>query len=116
MKAVLNFNGKKIEINNIERCDSLWKQFRGLMFRGRDANSLLFEFRRETKISMHSLFCPLFMAVWLDDKNRIIEKKLVLPFKLWIKPERRFRKLLEIPVNPRNLGILNFLDEKEKDL
>ena len=39
--------------------------------------------------------------MWLDDKNNIVEKKLVKPWALFVLPEKKFNKLVEIPVNKR---------------
>jgi len=112
MKAVLRLNGKRIEIKSVERCASLWSQFCGLMFRRKEnAPSLLFEFNEERRTSIHSLFCPLFLAIWLDEKNKILEHRMIKPFKFHIKPCKKAKKLLEIPLNSRNSKITNFIDD-----
>jgi uncharacterized membrane protein (UPF0127 family) len=70
----------------------------GLMFRTRKTSPLLFEFKKDTKMAIHSFFVFFpFKAIWLDEKNRIIEQKLVRPFTFSVKPKKPFRKLIEIP-------------------
>jgi len=89
---------------------SLLGKFYGLMFRTRRTKNLLFEFSRETNLSIHSFFVFFtFLAVWLDDKNRIVESRIVKPFIFSIKPKKKFRKLAEIPFNNENKKILKKL-------
>lgn len=110
MEAIIKLNGKRIEVKNIEKCTNLWQQTRGLMLRKQEeAPNLLFEFNNEGRTSIHSIFCPLFLALWLDENNKITEYKLVKPFKVNIKPCKNARKLLEIPLNSRNSKITNFI-------
>jgi len=96
---------------------SLFGKVKGLMFSRREnAKILLFEFSNPIKNPIHSLFCPEFLAIWLDNKNRVLEKKQVSPWKLSIIPEQKFNKLIEIPLNYSNQKILKLFDEDAKSL
>ncbi|MEK6910494.1 MAG: hypothetical protein AABW82_01860 [Nanoarchaeota archaeon] len=113
MKIILLNGKKKIKVN-VKKV-SFFGKFFGLMFRGRDTTSLLFEFSKNVNISIHSLFVFFpFLAVWLDDKNRIIEKRIVKPFIFSAKPSKKFRKLVEIPLNNENKRIIHFLVGKKR--
>jgi len=84
---------KKIEV---EVCDSLTKKIRGLMFR-KNSFPLLFIFNKEKKISIHSLFCRPFTAVWLNEKKR--STKIVVVKKWKFNISGRGKYLLEIPIS-----------------
>ena len=67
LKTIIYFiDGKKKKIQ-VKICDTIFKKFLGLMFR-KNSPPLLFVFNREKKLSIHSLFCKPFIAIWLDDK------------------------------------------------
>lgn len=85
------------------------------MFKSRNSGNLLFEFKKNTGISIHSyfVFFP-FLAIWLDDKNKIIEWKVVKPFTFRIKPKIKFRRLVEIPINGENRKIISLFVGKGK--
>ena len=108
----------KLKINNnlidVEKVSEFGK-FMGLMFRRKEkARALLFVFDKPIRMAIHSfyVFFP-FVAVWLDDKNRIMEKQLVKPFRLYIKPKKRFYKLLEVPINKKyRRKILNLVGKR----
>ena len=100
LKIGLKFEGKKIQIKNIKKLSEFEKGI-GLMFRKKEkCPAMLFEFENPVRIKIHSLFVFFpFVTVWLDDKNKIIKKKIVKPFRLWICCEKPFYKLIEIPIN-----------------
>ncbi len=100
-KVSFNFNGKRISVESRE-CRGL-NRFFGLMFKGRkEANALLFEFKKPVDFRIHSFFVFFpFVAVWLDDRNKVIEAKSVRPFTFSIKTKEPYKKLLEIPLNKR---------------
>ncbi len=85
----------------------------GLMFY---RDNLLFEFN-QGKSSIHSFFCPKFIAIWLND-GKIVDIAQVEKWKFSIKPEKEFNKLIEIPILHRNYEIvkpiLDFLDGLRK--
>lgn len=90
----------------------------GLMFRTSDTDILLFSFKKATRASITScfVFFP-FLALWLDDKNKVIESRIVKPFRLRIAPKEKFCRLVEIPVNSKNMKNIDFFVGKtEKSL
>lgn len=100
---------KRGKISVLVRRLGFFGRFSGLMFKSRDTENLLFDFGTDIKISIHSLFVFFpFLAVWLDSRNRVIELEIVKPFKLCIMPKRKFRKLVEIPLNRKNKEIMGF--------
>ncbi len=97
---IIKHNLKSIEIQNVKKLSELGK-IKGLMFHCREkCPAMLFEFKKPTRMRIHSLFVFFkFAAVWLNDKNRIIDLKIVKPFRLSISCKKPFYKLLEIPLN-----------------
>ena len=109
MKIYLNYNDKKFNLK-VKKCN-LFEKFSGLMFTHREnAKALLFDFKKLDRAGIHScfVFFP-FVAVWLDDKNNIIEKKIVKPFNFLVLPKKNFNKLIEIPINDKYKGIVKLL-------
>jgi len=104
MEMILDFKGKKIRVEEVIRCSGL-KKASGLMFRGRNTNALLFDFGKETNLAIHSLFCPKFLAVWLNG-DRIVDTQLVKGNRLSVKSKKVFTKLLEIPIGERYHKVL----------
>ncbi len=98
---------KKINIGKVKRVNWFGKVI-GFMFSRREkADILLFEFKKPTKMKIHSyfVFFP-FLAIWLDEKNKVIALKEVKPFKLSFGIKRSFSKLVEIPINKKNKDIV----------
>lgn len=98
----IKIGSKKIEIPDVKKV-SEWGKIRGLMFRRRkNCPALLFEFSKPTRLKIHScfVFFP-FIALWLDDKNKIIEKKIVMPWRISVSPKEKYSKLLEIPLDKK---------------
>jgi len=116
MKIIINNREKKIKLD-VKKTGFFSKGF-GLMFRSKDTDNLLFEYRKDVRISITSFFVFFpFLAIWLDGNNKVIDIKMVKPFQLSVKPKNKFRKIVEIPVNNRNLDIIKiFSSEKEKGL
>jgi|SRR3989344_2319460 len=111
MKAKFKLNGKEIEIEDIEKVSGI-RKYTGLMF-NKTGNALLFDFKN-SKQAIHSLFCPDFLAIWLN-KGKIIDYKLITSNKFSIKPKKEFTHLLEIPVNDKYSQVIsNFLEGKLK--
>ena len=92
-KRKIEIRGKETEV---EVCESFFEKARGLMFRKKPGN-LLFEFKKPTRMAIHSLFCKPFKAVWMMD-NKIVEEREIKPFIFSIKPRTEFNKLIEMPL------------------
>src|SRR3989304_855845 len=100
------YRNKRVALK-VRRVDFLGRIV-GLMFTFRKrAEPLLFEFKKPTKISIHSLFVFFpFFAVWIDKKNKIVDVKRVKPFTFSVCPKKDFIKLIEIPVGIKHSRIL----------
>ena len=68
----------------------------GLMFK-KNSEPLRFEFEKPVDYTIHSLFCKRFIAIWFLN-DRVIDFKVVEPFKINIKPISKYNKLIEIPI------------------
>ncbi|MFH1238404.1 MAG: hypothetical protein V1491_03130 [archaeon] len=94
LKKITYFvNGKKKNIN-VKNCDTLLKKFLGLMFK-KNSPPLLFVFNKTKILSIHSLFCKPFIAIWLDEKMCSTKVVDVKNWKLNISGKGKY--LLEIP-------------------
>lgn len=73
------------------------------MFKRRqNAGALLFEFKKPVNLGIHSFFVFFpFVAVWLDEEDKVIEIKVVKSFTMSVEAKRPYRKLLEIPMNEK---------------
>ena len=85
----------KINVKDFEKCETFWQKVRGLMFR-RGSKPLLFIFKKPTTMAIHSFFCKKFLAVWILD-GKVVDVKIVKPWRVGIAPKKEFDKLLEIP-------------------
>jgi uncharacterized membrane protein (UPF0127 family) len=111
----INFNGKKINLK-VRKVSELGK-FSGLMFRTSQTKTLLFEFRKEKLQYIHSIFVFFpFLAVWLDEKNTVVNCRVVKPFVPNLSSKKPAKKLIEIPFNSRNEQIISLFVDKWKDL
>ncbi len=109
MQKIIFYKGRKRFSLEVKRCNFFGK-FLGLMFSRREtAKALVFDFKNPCKKAIHSFFCVKFLAVWLDKENRIIAKKVIEPFSLFILPTRMFSKLIEIPFNKKYSKVLETL-------
>jgi uncharacterized membrane protein (UPF0127 family) len=81
----------------------------GLMFHTSDTQTLLFDFFKPSRVAITSwfVFFP-FLAVWLDEHNRVIETRIVKPFILSFKPIHPAKTLIEIPINRKNRKLIRF--------
>jgi uncharacterized membrane protein (UPF0127 family) len=86
------YNPQRIIID-VDYCDTKWKQIRGLMFKSK-SKPLLFKFKKNQPIRIHSLFCKPFHALWLDDNKHVIKAELIDKQRFSISGEGRY--LLEI--------------------
>ena len=74
------------------------QKYLGLMFKSREVLPVLFEFKEDRLINIHSWFVYFpFRALWLDENNKVLDEKIVFPFTTY-NPEQMARKLLEIPL------------------
>jgi uncharacterized membrane protein (UPF0127 family) len=97
-------SNKKFEISSIpelKKIQGIFQEARGLTFRTRkNARALLFEFEKPTNLKIHSCFVWFpFIAIWIDQKDKVIKKKIVHPWRVSINPKESFKKLIEIPIN-----------------
>ncbi len=104
----LHLNSKTIIIKDAKVCSYLGK-VRGLMFRSQEKSpALIFQFPNKTKMKIHSYFVSFpFLAIWLDEHNKIIEKKIVKPFTFSVSPQKSYTQLIEIPLNKKYLHTIN---------
>lgn len=95
---------RKIKIKGktlrVKECRSIFSKARGLMFR-KKSKPLLFIFKKPTRQSIHSFFCPIFKAIWMKNGN-IIEERIVRPFSLSVRPKKPFTHLVEMPLGDNN--------------
>ena len=110
MKLAFKHKNRKINLD-VKRCNLFWI-VKGLMFSRQEKAMalLLFDFKKPRKMKIHSFFCPKFLAVWLDEKNNIIEKRIVYPFTFLILPKKKFSRLIEIPVSKKYEKIIKILE------
>lgn len=114
MRARLSYGKHKFDLD-LEVVSGLKRAF-GLMFTSRKkAKPLLFNFKKQTNMAIHSLFVFFpFLAIWLDEDNRIIEFRKVNPFTFSVSPSRPYNKLIEVPLNGQHPGILGILVDYRK--
>jgi uncharacterized membrane protein (UPF0127 family) len=79
----------------VKFCKSIWSKFSGLMFR-KNSPPLLFVFKKEQTLSIHSLFCEPFDAIWLDEKKKITKKIRIVSPGLNFSAKGKY--LLEVPL------------------
>jgi len=104
---IIFYKNKKIKIP-VKKVSAL-RKITGLMFKNKNTESLLFDFKEKTKMKIHSFFVFFdFLAVWTDNKNNVIEKRFVKPFTLSVSAKKSFHKLVEIPINKKNKEIIHF--------
>jgi uncharacterized membrane protein (UPF0127 family) len=107
---IIKHGKKTLDIPKVVEVSEIGK-IRGLMFRRREnAPALLFNFRKFTKMKIHSFFVFFpFIAFWLDDKDNVVEFRKVDSWEVSISPSVKYKKLLEIPLN-------NFYSPRIKNL
>ena len=105
-KISFSFKGKRFNIK-AKRC-SIFSS--GLMFRRRETTPCLFDLKKPSGFKITSLFVFFpFVAIWFDHENKVLDIKVVRPFKFEISPKKLFSKLLEIPINETNSKIVRSL-------
>lgn len=109
----LYFKNKNIDVD-VKKL-SLVGKFIGLMFKNKEYGNLLFEFNSKNNISLHSYFVFFdFLVLWIDDKNKVVDYRVVKPFKFSVKSKKKFKKIVEIPLNNRNKKIIKFFVGKQR--
>lgn len=113
-KIRLSYRRNKFDLN-LKVCN-WFGRFLGLMFTRREnARALLFEFKNPVRAPIHSFFVFFdFVAIWLDDKDKIVDLKIVTPFKFIILPKKSFSKIIEIPINRKHKEIVKIIVETRK--
>jgi len=98
-KIVLHYKKKKIELEVREL--NFFERGRGLTFRKREnARALLFDLNGKYKDCLTSFFVFFdFLAIWLDEKNNILEIKKVKPWTFYVNSRTKWSKIVEIPIN-----------------
>jgi uncharacterized membrane protein (UPF0127 family) len=111
-KVSFKYKGKKFNI--LAKHCNFFEELAGLMFTRREnASILLFEFRKPIDFRIHSLFVFFpFLAIWIDEKGKVIEIKKIKPFTSSIKPKKPYKKLIEIPLNKKYKRIIKSLSAK----
>jgi uncharacterized membrane protein (UPF0127 family) len=94
---VYSINSKEQKIN-VKVCRSIWSKLSGLMFR-KNSPPLLFVFKNERQLNIHSFFCKPFRAIWLDKKGKATKSVDIFNWKPNISGYGKY--LLEIPLNHR---------------
>jgi len=112
-KIVVNFSGKKIKID-VKKIN-MFSMGLGLTFRTKNTKNILFEFYKDVRISITSIFVFFpFLVIWLDANNKVIDYELVRPFVPAIKPRKKFRKFVELPANSVNKEVISLFVDKRK--
>ncbi len=96
MKFNFKYKGKEFNLE-VKECKTFFSKVHGLMFK-KNSKPLLFIFSKSSKEAIHSFFCVPFIAIWFNKKN-IVDIKVVRNRKFFIRPQKNFDKLLEIPSN-----------------
>jgi len=103
----ITYKGKSIHLET-KKVSEIGK-VTGLMLHSKKTKNLLFEFQNPTRLRIHSLFVLFkFLAIWTDEKNRVVDFKIVYPFTLAVKSKTPFTKLIEVPINRENRKIIRF--------
>ena len=109
VKFIFKYKKKKFNIDVCE-CRTVFQKMSGLMFR-KKSPALLFIFNKKNNSAIHSFFCVEFITIWFN-KGKIIDIKLVKPWKISIKPIGKFDKFLEIPSNKKDFNDIRLLIKK----
>ncbi len=111
-RVVLDFGNKSITIE-AEVCKNVFSQARGLTFRSREsAPALFFPFSGDVREPIHSLFVFFpFVAIWLNEKGKVVEIRKVKPFRFYVCPKKKFRNFVEIPLNGNYKKIVDDIEK-----
>ena len=106
MKIKVGLGKKKFDVNARELSE--FEMFFGLMFKTKESENLLFDKKGRWAFHSFFVFFP-FLALWLDEKNKVVDSKIVKPFSFFVMSRKEFAKLVEIPINVRNESIISLL-------
>jgi uncharacterized membrane protein (UPF0127 family) len=110
---IINYKSKKIKVS-VRKVSEIGKGI-GLIFKSKNTENLLFEFKNKTCMRIHSYFVFFsFLAIWIGQNNEVLDWKMVKPFTLSVKSKKYFSKLVEIPINKKNKKIVEFFVGKGK--
>jgi len=88
---------REIKLQNYELADTLLLRAKGIMFRKRITRPMLFVFPALERVSIHSFFCPVFDAVFLNRAKKVSETyERILPGRM-ITPKSPAAYLVEFP-------------------
>lgn len=96
MIAKIKIKNKVFEIP-AKKCLGI-KKVTGLMFKYVNPDARVFFFSKEGIYPIHSLFCKKFVAIWMK-KSKIVNIKIVNPWRFSIAPKNNFDTLIEIPTD-----------------
>ena len=100
------YKGKRVSLS--VRCVSFFGKFFGLMFSQKEkAPVLLFDFKQSVSYGIHSFFVRYdFLAVWLNEKNKVIQIDRVKPWTSYLRPQKKYVRLIEIPINTKHKNLV----------
>ena len=102
MNLEITYKNRRTLVRNVRKCIGV----RGLMFRFRETNAILMH----STGAIHSFFVFFpFLCLWLDKKNNVLDYKVVKPFSLRENSDKKFTKILEIPINRRYHSEVKFI-------
>ena len=53
-----------------------------------------------------------FLVLWLDERNNVVDFKIIKPFSVYEKSNKDFYKIIEIPVSRRYHSIVDVIVEE----
>ncbi len=112
---IIAYKGKKITVH--AKKTGFFRKGLGLTFRTRNTQNLIFDFNKyvtwQGNLTSIFVFFP-FLTLWLDSKNKVIDYKIVKPFVFSIAQKKKFYRIVEIPLNRANFGLVSkFVNAKE---
>ena len=87
---------KTIKLKKCKKLKDVLSQAKGLMFSKKVAIPLIFVFKRDTKFAFHSLFCPKFDIIFLNENKEVVNYEAVDCVKR-IVPKESYRYVVEVP-------------------
>lgn len=107
--------GKRFSVE-AKKCNLIGKGI-GLMFSRREkAKILIFEFDKKRKIIIHSFFVFFpFAALWINEKNEVVDSKIVKPFVSYVSPSEKSLSLIEIPINKKTKKLVENIFSARSD-